>query len=155
LDIKFRLSQKPKLLNETIPARARELAERLTGLAEPLFKTHESRPEDKFLAPPGAWNLELQTVFRSALELVVQLRQRDDRTDFIWPGYGSVFDKTTMKTSANLTKDELEGKKVQLTLAPAAIGWLANQEETEEREMEVYQKATVILDLKPSSSSGR
>jgi hypothetical protein len=145
LDIQFRLSQKPKFLNEIIPARARELAGRFAIISAPLFRSHEPLLEDEFLASSGDWNLELQTVFRSALELVVQLRQREDRTDFVWPKYGSVYAKTTMNMVTEATEDELEGKKVQLSLIPAAIGWLRSEDG--EPEMEVFSKAVVILDL--------
>jgi len=145
LDLQFRLSQKPKFLDEIIPARARELAGRFAIISAPLFRSHKPLLEDEFLASSGDWNLELQTVFRSALELVVQLRQREDRTDFVWPKYGSVYDKTTMNMVTRATEDELEGKKVQLSLIPAAIGWLRNEDG--ESEMEVFSKAVVILDL--------
>jgi hypothetical protein len=148
LDIQFRLSQKPKFLDGIIPARARELAEKFTILSEPLFRTHKPQgeeSEDEFLASSDDCILQLQTVFRSALELVVQLRQREDRTDFVWPKCGSVYDKTTMNMVTRATEDELEGKKVQLSFIPAAIGWLRNEDG--EPELEVFSTAVVILDL--------
>jgi hypothetical protein len=145
LDIQFKLSQKPKFLDEIIPARARELTGRFTIISAPLFRSHKPLLEDEFLASSDGWTLELQTVFRTALEFVVQLRQREDRTDFVWPKYGSVYDKATMNMVTRATEDELEGKKVQLSLIPAAIGWLRNEDG--ESEMEVFSKAVVILDL--------
>jgi len=81
-----------------------------------------------------------------ALEFVVKLRQREDATEFIWPEYNNPFDERLMQSENDGTEEDFAGKRLLLALVPAAVGRLFNKQETE-AEMEVYYKASVILDM--------
>jgi hypothetical protein len=80
---------------------------------------------------------------------VVDLRQREDSTDFIWPEYDTTYNSKTMAAENNATKEDLQGKRVLLTLVPGAVGRVVSKDGSES-ELEVYYKAKVFLDMDSS-----
>ena len=156
MDIQFRLSQKPEFLNKTLPTRAGELAQRLAGILEPLFFKCNDTGECSLLSLKGEpctmspeFMPKLKEAFLDALDLVVKLRQREHPTEFFWPEFNATFDEKYMQTESNGNKEDFEGKKVLLTLVPAAFGRIVNKKDRTETELDVYYKALVILDIEP------
>lgn len=154
IDLQFRLSQKPQLLEETLPARADQLARQLAGILEPLFLTHDVSGQKALLSKDqeprlisNDWIPSLGKAFLQALEILVKLRQKQYATEFCWPEIGASFDKRRMETENNGTKLDFEYKPVLLTLMPAAFSWIPSIEREGELEELMYYPAQVVLDM--------
>jgi hypothetical protein len=175
-DLQFRLSEKPQLVQQAIPARADQLARRLAYMLEPLLpdpsrsnkkqrnnnsnnnntttaKKASGRPpsNQKQFTVSKAWVPNLQKTFFDALQTIVKLRQREVATEFFWPQPGAVFDDLWMQAENNGTKHDFERLPVLLTLMPAAFSRVPGDygrpgEMTVEEDV-VYYKATVVLDM--------
>jgi|SRR5450432_12834 hypothetical protein len=157
VDIQFRLSEKPELINNTLPARASQLAQRLANILEPLFSINDGTVRQASRSSPQRndsiclkWMPNLEAVFLDALKLVVKLRQRETPTEFFWPKTGVAYDENCMQTENNGEKVDYEGKMVLLTLLPAALSHVATDGEQGGTEDEIYYKAAVFLDMKSS-----
>jgi hypothetical protein len=154
LDLQFRLSKKSELIEQTLPARADELARKFASIVEPLFLSRDSSGQQE---PQGttkqqysisdAWITTLRKTYLDALEINVQLRQREIVTEFTWPEPGAIFDDFRLQAENNGTKLDFEGKRVLLTLVPGAFSWIPSDDLQGEMEEIIYYKAAVFLDM--------
>jgi hypothetical protein len=157
LDLQFRLSEKSELIEQTLPARADELARKFAGVLEPLFLSSDGSSQQALLhinkeqyAISDAWITTLRKTFSDALEIIVRLRQREIVTEFTWPEPGVMFDNFRLQAENNGTKLDFDGKLVLLTLVPGAFSWIPSDEKQEEMEEIIYYKAAVFLDMDDS-----
>ncbi len=154
LDIQFRLSEKPEFIDNTLPARANQLARRLASILGPLFFTRNNVGQRKLLSKQQEpccisenWITRLEAVFLDALKMLVKFRQKEAVTEFFWPKIGAVFSKKWMQAENNATKDELEGNEVLITLVPAAFSRVPIDDNSEEMEDRIHYQAAVVLDM--------
>ena len=154
LDLQFRLSEKPELMEKTVPARADELARKFARTLEPLFLSSDDSGQQLLLSInkeqcviSDAWIPMLRKTFSDALEIIIQLRQREIDTEFTWSGPGIMFDDFRLQAENNGTKLDFDGKLVLLTLVPGAFSWIPNDDKQGEMEEIIYYKSTVFLDM--------
>lgn len=157
LDLQFRLSEKPELIEKTLPARADDLARKFTTTLEPLFLSSDDSGQQSLLSTnkeqcvvSDAWIPALRKTFLDALEIIIQLRQREIVTEFTWPEPGVMFDDFRLQAENNGTKLDFDGKLVLLTLVPGALSWIPNDDKQGEMEEIIYYKAAVFLDMDDS-----
>ena len=125
------------------------LAQQLAVILEPLFLANDS---DELSVPAPSenhmisneWICGLERVFLVALDLIVKLRQRSNDTFFLWPEVGTVFNGKHMQPENSGHEKDFEGKRVLLTLMPAALSYNTSYEEDS---TEVYYKAPVLLEM--------
>ncbi len=160
LDLQFRLSEKAELTEQALPARADELARKFASILEPLFSTSDGRGQQALVNTnkekcviSDVWISRLRKTFLDALEIIVQLRQREIVTEFTWPEPGVTFDDLRLQAENNGTKFDFEGKPVLLTLVPGAFSWIPSDDKRGEMEEILYHKATVFLDIDDGFSS--
>jgi hypothetical protein len=158
LDLQFRLSEKPELIEKALPARADQLAQKFADAVELLFLTAEAGGPQTLLSTnqeqcvvSDDWIPSLRKTFLDALEITVKLRQRKTATEFLWLEAGAKFDDFWLQAENNGTKVEFEGKSVLLTLVPAAFGWIPDTDKPGEMEEVIYYKAAVVLDMDDGS----
>jgi hypothetical protein len=154
LDVQFRFSRKPEFLQNTLPCRANELAQRFATTLQCSFVTSDDTGQSsvpstsrQYVIPSKKWIPSLQTVFLGALNLVVRLRQRKHPIEFFWPMTGEAYDDARMQAENNGTRADLLGKKVLLSLVPAAYSRVPIDEKPGELEELMPYKATVVLDM--------
>jgi hypothetical protein len=157
LDLQFRLSEKSELIEQTLPARADELARKFASVLEPLFLSSDNSSQQALLyineeqyALSDAWITTLRKTFLDALEIIVRLRQREIVTEFAWLEPGVMFDDFRLQAENNGTKLDFDGKHVLLTLVPGAFSWIPSDEKQGEMEEIIYYKAAVFLDMDDS-----
>jgi hypothetical protein len=157
LDLQFRLSEKSELIEQTLPARADELARKFSSVLEPLFLSSDDSSQQALpyinkeqYAISDAWITTLRKTFLDALEIIVRLRQREIVTEFTWPEPGVMFDDFRLQAENNGTKLDFDGKLVLLTLVPGAFSWIPSDEKQGEMEEIIYYKAAVFLDMDDS-----
>jgi hypothetical protein len=154
LDLQFRLSGKPELIEKTLPARADELARKFASTIQPLFLSSDDSGQQSLLSinkekyvVSDVWIPALQKTFSDALEIIIQLRQREIVTEFTWPEPGVMFDDFRLQAENNGTKFDFYGNLVLLALVPGAFSWIPNDDKHGEMEEIIYYKAAVLLDM--------
>jgi hypothetical protein len=154
LDLQFRLSRKTELINTALPGRADELARKFASIIEPLLLSTDDSGQKSLLSInkeqcviSDAWIPTLRKTFLEALEITIQLRQREIVTEFAWPEPGVMFDDFRLQAENNGTKLDFDGKLVLLTLVPGAFSWIPNDDKQGEMEEIIYYKAAVCLDM--------
>lgn len=160
LDLQLRLSEKSELIQQTLPARADELARKFARTLEPLFLSNDGGFQQGLLyttkqqdAISDAWITTLRKSYLDALQIIVKLRQRETVTEFTWPEPGVAFDDFRLQAENNGTKFDFEGKPVLLTLVPGAFSWIPSDDKQGEMEEIIYYKAAVVLDMDDSFDS--